>query len=78
MPVTFELSHCIAVANALMGIGTPGSSRMIAIDCWNESPSSVMIAIRRGLSSRKIRQTRLQASWAGAVTSEADAGMAQR
>jgi hypothetical protein len=37
---------------------------MSAIDCWKERPSSEKTAIRRGLSELKMRQKRLQASWA--------------
>ncbi len=71
MPVTLELSHWSAWASALIGISS--SSAISACDCWNESPSSVITASRRGLSALKMRQNRPHASWAADV-----AGMAQR
>ena len=57
-----ELSQCIASASALIGIGSPGLSVEIAIDCCGERPSSDRIAQRRRLSSMKIRQKSPHAS----------------
>ena len=63
----FELSQYIASAIALIDIASSRRSRVIAIDCWGESPNSARIAQRRRLSSMKIRQNRPHASRAGSL-----------
>ena len=78
MPVMFELSQCSASASALIGIGAPGSSEPIAIACWGEMPSSVMIDQRRRLSCMNTFQNRLQASRAAVSGRSAVAAMATR
>ena len=65
--MTLELSHWSAWAIALIVIGSPGRSCIRAIDCMGARPSSLSVAMRRGLSALKMRQNSAQASFAAAV-----------